>query len=181
MNRIVDALANGLVAIDASGVAFRQFSPGVGPYGEPQLLSAVAARLNVTLPCDGGICTKRAPDLLIPGHWAIECKIARFFGDNGKLAENWSVNLLHPYPGNTSLLGDCLKLQSLPAKIRKAAVVIGYEHTPPQVSLEPLLLSFELLARGVMGLRLAPRVQTNRTGLVHPVHQQLTVAGWEVL
>src|SRR5207302_10748286 len=34
----------------------------------------------------------------------------RPFGDNGSLAENWSVNLLHLYEGNTSLLGDCLKI-----------------------------------------------------------------------
>lgn len=178
---VVEALANALVAIDSSGVAFRQFLPGVGPYGEPQLLSGVAARLNATLPCDGGICTKRTPDLLIPNQWAIECKIARPFGDNGKAAENWSVNLLHPYPGNASLLGDCLKLQSLPGTIRKGAVVIGYEHTPPQVSLLPLLLSFELLAREVMHLQLSTKVQANRAGLIHPVHQQLTVAAWEVL
>src|SRR6058998_405930 len=32
------------------------------------------------------------------------------FGDNGKEAENWSVNLLHPYEGNVSTIGDCCKL-----------------------------------------------------------------------
>jgi hypothetical protein len=181
LEHVVDALADALVAIDASGVAFRHFLPGVGPYGEPQLLSSVAACLNAKLPCDGRICTKRTPDLLIPDQWAIECKIARPFGDNGKPAENWSVNLLHPYPGNTSLLGDCLKLQSLQESIRKAVAVVGYEHTPPQVSVQPLLLSFELLAREVMGIRLGARVQANRAGLIHPVHQQLTVAAWEVL
>src|SRR5271165_6883352 len=177
---IVENLADALVTIDSSRIPFRNFSPGVGPYGEPQLLSQVAARLNAILPCEGPICTKRTPDLLIPKNWAIECKIARPFGDNGKPAENWSVNLLHPYAGNTSLLGDCLKLRALVTHERKAAVVIGYEHTPPQISLKPLLAAFEVIAGNVMGLRLGDRVQAIRQGLAHPVHQQLTVTAWEV-
>ena len=70
---------------------------------------------------------------------AIEVKLARPFGDDGKEAENWSVNLLHPYAGNTSLIGDCLKLERFDGSERSAAVVVGYEHTPPQISLAPLL------------------------------------------
>ncbi|MCG3201555.1 MAG: hypothetical protein NFCOHLIN_01425 [Gammaproteobacteria bacterium] len=54
--------------------------------------------------------TKRLPDLLVPGEWAVELKVVRPFGDNGKPAEHWSENVLHPYAGNTSSLGDCLKL-----------------------------------------------------------------------
>jgi hypothetical protein len=50
-------------------------------------------------------------DLLITGAWALEFKLARSYGDNGKDEENWSVNLLHPYEGNTSASGNCLKLQ----------------------------------------------------------------------
>jgi hypothetical protein len=159
---VVERFADTLVAIDSSGISFKNFSPGVGPYGEPQLLAQVAARLNTILPCDGRICTKRTPDLLIPEKWAIECKIVRPFGDNGRAAENWSVNLLHPYEGNTSLLGDCLKLRSLEGNERKAAIVIGYEHTPPQTSLVPLLAAFEVVARDVMGLHLGERVQSIR-------------------
>lgn len=120
-------------------------------------------------------------NLLVPGQWAVECKIARPFGDNGKPAENWSVNLLHPYAGNTSLLGDCLKLRALVTNERKAAVVIGYEHTPPKISLAPLLSAFETVAGNVLCIHLGERVQSERLGLVHPVHQQLTVAAWEVL
>ena len=77
LEHIVEKFADGLVAIDASGIPFRNFSLGVGPYGEPQLLSQVAAYLNATLPCNGRICTESTPDLLIPDQWAIECKIAR--------------------------------------------------------------------------------------------------------
>ena len=111
----------------------------------------------------------------------LEIKLARPFGDNGKVAENWSVNLLHPYPGNMSLLGDCLKLQGLTCQERRGALAIGYEHDRPQIALEPLWRGFELLAVGVMNVRLGARVLARRTDLIHPVHQQVIVAGWEVL
>jgi hypothetical protein len=181
LEAVVENFADALVSIDTSRVPFRKFLSGVGPYGEPQLLSLVATRLNSLVHCEAPVCTKRTPDLLLPGEWAIECKIARPFGDNGKPAENWSVNLLHPYEGNTSLLGDCLKLRSLVLNERKAVIVIGYEHTPPQISLTPLLAGFEVVAREVLHIRLSERVQATRFGLVHPVHQQLSVTGWEVL
>ena len=181
LEQIVGDVATALVAVDGCGVPFKQFQPGVGPYGEPQLLGAVTRHLN-TLPAYGGTArTKRTPDLLIPGHWALEFKLARPFGDNGNQAENWSVNLLHPYEGNVSLVGDCLKLQRLDGPERKAAVVVGYEHTPPRISLAALLEAFELVATNVVRIRLGPRVQVGRSGLRHPVHQQLLVAAWEVL
>lgn len=119
--------------------------------------------------------------MLIRGHWALEFKLARPFGDNGNEAENWSVNLLHPYEGNVSAIGDCLKLRQLNMDERKAVVVVGYEHTPPRINLTPLLDAFEVVATRVAGIGLGPRVQVNRSGLCHPVHQQLLVAAWEVL
>jgi hypothetical protein len=91
------------------------------------------------------------------------------------------VNLLHPYPGNVSVIGDCLKLEKWEGLERRAAVVIGYEHTPAQINLEPLLSSFEAIASAVVGLKLGHRVHQDRFGLAHPVHQQLKVVAWEVL
>jgi len=107
---IINDVADELVAIDSSRAPFKQFQPGVGPYGEPQLIRELSKRLSERSAYTGRVVTKRTPDLLIQGEWAIEFKIARPFGDNGKPAENWSVNLLHPYSGNVSLIGDCLKL-----------------------------------------------------------------------
>jgi hypothetical protein len=179
--QVVRDVVEGLIVVDGCGVPFKGFQPGVGPYGEPQLLGSVARHLNTLLAYRGAVRTQRTPDLLIPNEWALEFKIARPFGDNGKEAENWSVNLLHPYPGNVSVIGDCLKLQNLNGRERKAVVVVGYEHTPPKISLAPLFDAFEIVATRIARVRLGPRVQTNRRGLCHPVHQQLTVAAWEVL
>jgi hypothetical protein len=152
---IISDIADQLVAIDSSGVPFKTFKLGVGPYGEPQLIREIARRLNNRDEYSGSVVTKRTPDLLIKGHWAIEFKIARPFGDNARQAESWSVNLLHPYAGNTSLIGDCLKLAQLSIEERKAVAVIGYEHSPPQIELEPLIRSFEVLAKEIAGLKLS--------------------------
>lgn len=174
---VVFDITEALVQIDASRVPFRSFQPGVGPYGEPQLLKLIVTHLNRIPSYQGRVVTKRTPDLLIPGHWAIEFKIARPFGDNGKEAENWSVNLLHPYAGNVSTIGDCHKLARLEGSERKAVAVIGYEHTPPRIDLTPLVESFELIAREVAKVSLSPRIETKRDGLIHPVHQSGSLHG----
>ncbi|HSH77531.1 MAG TPA: hypothetical protein VLA19_03255, partial [Herpetosiphonaceae bacterium] len=93
-------VADYLKELDATKPVHKSFQPGIGPFGEPQLIKAIA----VGLQSKGYRCkTRQKPDLEIgTDDWAIEFKIARPFGDNGLEAENWSVNLLHPYPGNTS-------------------------------------------------------------------------------
>jgi hypothetical protein len=179
--RLVADIADSLVALDASKVPFKQFQPGVGPYGEPQLVGYVARHLDELEAYRGLAASKRTPDLLIRGQWALEFKIARPFGDNGNEAEDWSVNLLHPYPGNVSVIGDCFKLLKWSGPERKAVVVIGYEHTPPRINLVPLLRAFEVVATQVAGISVGERMVESRMGLVYPVHQQLIVASWEVL
>ena len=181
LGEVVTGIADALVSIDASRVPHRTFHPGVGPYGEPQLVKLIAAFLNGRPKYDGKACTRRTPDLLIPDEWALEFKIARPYGDNGKEAENWSVNLLHPYAGNVSSIGDCYKLLTLGGKERKGIVVIGYEHVPCKIDLTPLIESFEVIAKNVAHVNLSPRVECRREGLVHPVHQCVRVLGWEVL
>jgi len=180
LRNVVADVADALVGIDTSGIPFKQFQPGVGPYGEPQLIRLIAKHLETIGEYTGRLVVKRTPDLLIRDYWALEFKLARPFGDNAALAENWSVNLLHPYPGNVSALGDCLKLLDLPGPERCATVVVGYEHDPPQVSLDPLIRSFELIASEVLEVRLGERVELVKTGLMHPVHQRVRIFAWEV-
>ncbi len=180
LEHVVSDIADALKCIDSSVTPFKNFQAGVEPYGEPQLMKLVAEHLTRSPGYPQGVKTSRTPDLLIAGSWALEVKIIRPFGDNGKMAEDWSVNLLHPYEGNTSLPGDCLKLLSRRCEERKAVLAIGYEHDPPQVSLEPLTRSFELIATQVLSIRLGERVSALRTNLIHPVHQRLLVMGWTV-
>lgn len=181
LQELVSDIADILVEIDRAGEPFRQFKPGVGPYGEPQLVRLLAINLNRLGKYGGRVRTKRSPDLLIPDEWAIEFKITRPFGDNGKEAENWSVNLLHPYPGNVSTIGDCQKLVRYEGVERRAVVVIGSEHLPSRIDLEPLVRSFEVIAKSVLQIKLSDRIETARKDLVHPVHQSLRLFAWEVL
>jgi hypothetical protein len=141
----------------------------------------VVERLNVKPSYAGLAATKRTPDLLIKGEWAIEVKIPRPYGDNGREAESWSVNLLHPYEGNFSVVGDCYKSLKYQGLKRKAVLVIGYEHTPPQINLSPLFTAFETIANNVCEIQLSQRYEVFCSELRHPVHQQLRVAAWEVL
>jgi hypothetical protein len=180
LSQLVTDIADAIAEFDASGTAFKTFHTGAGPFGEPQLVRAVVDRLRERPLYRPGIVTRRTPDVLVTGSWALEVKIARPFGNDGKLAENWSVNLLHPYAGNVSAIGDCLKLESWAGPERRASVVVGYEHTPPQVPLGPLFDSFEAICKTVVGLNIGTRVGVTRPGLVHPVHQQVTVVAWEV-
>jgi hypothetical protein len=180
LEEAVTAIADAIVQVDRSRVPFRGFQPGVGPYGEPQLVKLIAVYLNGISGLSGTVSTKRTPDLLIRHHWAMEIKIVRPFGDNGREAEDWSVNLLHPYPGNVSSIGDCWKLEPLQCAERKAAVVIGYEHTPPKINLTPLVECFETIAKNVAHIQLSDRVEVRRGGLVHPVHQAVRVLAWEI-
>ncbi len=85
------------------------------------------------------------------------------------------------YAGNVSVIGDCLKLEGWNGPERRAAVVIGYEHTPPEIDLSPLLAAFETIARLVIGLNIGGRVEVNRPGLIHPIHQQVKVVAWEIM
>ena len=181
LDELVNDIADSLVQIDRSREPFRSFQPGVGPYGEPQLVKLIANYLNHIPKYIGQVRTKRNPDLLIPEQWAIQFKIVRPFGDNGKEAENWSVNLLHPYPGNVSMIGDCQKLAEYSGPERTAAIVIGYEHDPPKIDLTPLIKSFEVITKSVFGMKLLARVERRRSNLIHPVHPALRVFGWEVI
>jgi hypothetical protein len=175
--QIVQIIAGILKEFDLEAPVHKAFRPGIGPFGEPQIVRVIADRLT-----NQGIAamTKRTPDLDIEHQWAIEFKIVRPFGDNGREAENWSVNMLHPYAGNVSLIGDAIKLADLEGYSNKGLFVIGFEHNPPKISLDPLLDSFEAIASQVMGIQLYGRIEDKRGGLVHSEHQVLRCVGWQL-
>ena len=177
LSELVGGVADALKDFDTECPVHKTFQPGIGPFGEPQLIKEIARRLTSQgLPAR----TRRTPDLEIGKMWAVEFKIARPFGDDGKVAENWSQNLLHPYEGNTSLIGDALKLMGRKDYQHSCLFAICYEHEPPIVDLEPLLSSFELIAGSVMQIPLSPRVEERRSALVHPTHQALRCVAWEL-
>ena len=181
MHEIVEEFAEALKVIDDSRAPFKNFQPGVGPYWEPQVTRKSLIYLIDEYPKKyKGAKTKRTPDVLIPNRWALEFKIVRPFGDNGKEAEHWSQNLLHPYAGNVSSIGDVMSLMKLDIKERKGIVVFTYEHNPPIIDLSLMIDCFEHLAIQVLGLPLGSRQVAVLESLIHPIHQQAKVYGWEV-
>ncbi|NUO19604.1 hypothetical protein HUU59_09175 [bacterium] len=179
---LVEDFASALVKFDAGGAVFKDYRPGVGPHSEDAMVKAAMSILRDSKPESWGRArTKRTPDLLIEGDWQIEVKLLRPYGDNNRIAENWSQNLLHPYAGNESCLGDCLKLLRSERQERRGILVVGYEHNPCKTPLEPCLRGFEILAKSILGVELSKREEVVCTGLIHPVHQVARVSFWEVV
>lgn len=192
---IVEDFAKAFKAVDTSAPQGRSrnrvYHPGIGPLTEAEAVKQALSLLRSW----GELYKSASPsaypgsrqlcDLVIPGYWAIEFKLIRPYGDNGLEAEHWSENILHPYPGNISSVGDCIKLRQSNFPERKAIVVFGYEHSPAVIELEVASEAFERVAQDVAGPRYGFAIGDRNTAtfedLIHPYHQQGKVFGWEVL
>jgi hypothetical protein len=192
LTEIVTDFASGLKAADAlrpqavSQRSGRQYQAGIGPHPENAAVALILSQMRLIRPgaydsagpvrypngrlaCDLGVGDPLA--------WAIEIKMARAFGDNGKLDDTYLKDLLSPYDGDHSALSDATKLRQSEFKARKAVMVYGFDY--PTRPLEQAFEALELLltASGLMGAR----AQVAFTELVHPVHSTGRVAAWEVL
>src|SRR5437868_3052653 len=177
------------MAIDATSPteAGKASRPGSGPLSEKEVLKRAFEWLKQFHPSRYSLARQeRYPnssercDLLLPGEWVIEAKILRPFGDNEKEAEHWSEQLLHPYKGNKSALGDCLKLLDSGFHENKSVLILGYEHLEPKIQVDLVLQCFELIADKVFGIEIGPRIGRRFAPLVHPCHQSGFVYMWHV-
>jgi hypothetical protein len=110
--QLVDDFAAGLFAADAKHPVFtsrtgREYRPGIGPHGEDRAVALILREMRAAnpvryrasgqhLPYPG---SKQKCDLWLgdPLEWAVEVKMARFFGDNGKSDDTALKDLLSPY------------------------------------------------------------------------------------
>lgn len=192
LDEVIGDLATAFKAVDEThpqgASRSRTYRPGIEPLKEAEAVDKALHYLKqvARLPRYENAAPMPYPnrrqqcDLVMPKEWAIEFKLIRPFGDNGKETEHWSENVLHPYPGNVSAIGDCVKLHRSRFLERRAIVVFGYEHTPPRIDLTVAIRSFEVIAEQVLGVRLSERHCANFDSLIHPVHQQGKVFGWEI-
>src|SRR5262245_33356736 len=130
LQQFVDDFAAGLATVDAgqpiacSARDGRPYRPGIGPHTEPETVRLVIDHLAAALPeryrhqshlqvrypamprsrCD--LCLGASPSWT----WAIEIKMLRLMGDNGKPNDNILMHLLSPYPAHRSALTDAAKL-----------------------------------------------------------------------
>lgn len=86
-------------------------------------------------------------------------------------------DILSPYPNHRSALTDCRKLIESDLPGRKAVVIYGFDY--PQLPMDPAIEAFQVLARQWVGLGF--RAVGSYQDLVHPVHTEGRVFGWEIL
>lgn len=166
------------------------FKPGIGPHSESQGIELVASELRakhlekyenklftrVPYPsenrqqCD--LCLGQKPQW----DWCIEVKMLRFLGDNGKVNDNILMHILSPYSKHRSALTDCTKLIDSGFEGKKAILIYGYDHE--EWPLDPAINSFEILAG--TSVKLGKRYTAHFCNLIHPVHKEGRVFGWEI-
>jgi hypothetical protein len=196
LDRFVHDFAGALMAADAarpcatnarSKVAFQL---GIGPHSEAQTVKLVGTELErLGPPTYGhrltyGVAYPEVPrqkcDLCVGSapywEWAVEIKMLRILGDNGKANDNILMHLLSPYPAHRSALTDCEKLAESRLGRRKAILIFGYD--ADAWPLEPAISAFETLARARTSL--GKRLSAEFRGLVHPVHSSGRVFAWEL-
>jgi hypothetical protein len=192
---LVMDFARGIEAVDSrapvasSSRTGASYQPGIGPHTEAQTIKLVMAHLAEADPAryasyrlgvpyaDG---TRQACDVCLGApvawEWAIEVKMLRLMGDNGKLNDNMLMHILSPYPAQRSALTDCTKLVASLLGTQKAIVIYGYDY--PDWPMDPAIEAFETLAN--QQVKLASHAVASFDGLIHPVHQRGRVFGWQV-
>ena len=191
LNNIVIDFSVAFKAVDEKGPVgksnTRIYKPGVGPLTENVAVTKALTYLQQVKNSDYRDTTpksypnsKKRCDLLIPKKWVLEFKLVRPYHDNGKEDEDWSKNLFYPLRGSTGCIGDCIKLAESTFEEKKALLVFGFEHDPPKIELTKMVKLFEVLAKTV-GVQLGPCHNATFGPLIHPIHQQGRIFGWEVL
>lgn len=192
---LVRDFAQGMQAVDSlapvasnarTGVSYQA---GIGPHTEAQTIKLVMAYLADTDPqryasyrlgvpyADG---TRQACDVCLVDRerrtWAIEVKMLRLMGDNGKLNDNMMMHILSPYLAHRSALTDCTKLLASQLRTHKAILIYGYDY--PGWPMDPVIEAFQVLAGRQVSM--ADSAVASFDGLIHPVHRCGRVFGWRV-
>jgi len=192
LKELVEDFARGMALADAkkpqqvSSRTRKAYQPGLGPHTGSKTVDLVMAELTsldrsrygayvtgVRYPGPGRV---RRCDVVVAG-WAVEVKMLRIMGDNGKPNDNMLMHILSPYEQHRSAVTDCRKLAETSLGPRKAVLIFGYEYEG--WPMEPAIAAFETLASHVVGL--SSRHEEKVEGLIHPVHREGGVVGWELL
>jgi hypothetical protein len=191
VNDFADAIqwVDSLSPVAASARSGAPYQPGIGPHTEAQTVGLVMKHLADACPdrystyrlgVPYGDGTRQACDLCFgdqdAADWAVEVKMLRLMGDNGKLNDNMIMHILSPYQAHRSALTDCAKLVGSRLGSRKAILIYGYDY--PAWPMDPVIDAFETLATRLVAL--GDRATAAFDGLVHPVHQHGRVFGWEI-
>jgi hypothetical protein len=187
---IAGAFARGIELADAKQpVALNRrtgapYHPGIGPHSESDTtrlaLGAITgmAPFKYSLEKYYPVPRREKCDLFLtaPEKWAIEIKLLRLLGDNGKRNDNMLMHILSPYPIHHSALTDFDKLTRSGFDARHAIMVFGYDYEDLQM--DPAVEALEILARE--RVEILSHAVAQFDGLVHPVHRLGRVFAWEI-
>lgn len=182
--------ARGIRLADSRRPQHGQYQPGIGPHTEKDTVRLALEELSRVSPetyadkyslevpypnqrrnkCD--LCLGKSPDWDL----AVEVKMLRLMGDNGKPNDNILMHILSPYPAHRSAVTDCQKLLASGLSGQKAIVIYGYDY--PDWPMDPAIDAFEALASRLVTL--GRRCEADIKDLIHPVHQQGRLFGWEL-
>jgi hypothetical protein len=160
------------------------YQPGIGPHTEGETITlALEAAPAGSMPslkreCPYPSIGRSRCDVVVDDEdpWAIEIKMLRLMGDNGKPNDNMLMHILSPYPAHRSAVTDCTKLLASGFPHRKAVVIFGYDYDG--WPMDPAVDAFEALASRSATLR--PTDAAGFDHLVHPVHVRGRAFGWEL-
>jgi hypothetical protein len=126
LEEIVGAFATAFMRTDARRPRWtsrtgRQYQAGLGPHAEDAAVALVLAEMRDADALPGVVCGqalaypgvgRRRCDVWVgePTEWAIEVKMARFRGDNGRPDDMAIKDILSPYESDRSALTDTTKL-----------------------------------------------------------------------
>ena len=160
---LVMDFARGIQAVDSMAPVASNartgasYQPGIGPHTEAQTIRLVMTHLadadprryasyKLGVPYADG--TRQACDVCLDGPapwgWAIEVKMLRLMGDNGKPTDDILMHILSPYPEHRSALTDCAKLAAARLGSRRAVLIHGYDY--PGWPMDPAIDAFATLA-----------------------------------
>ena len=194
LQEIIDDLAYALKEKDKIAPVEKKYKPGIGPHGEDRQIQLALDFLKTSpskkdiyetvnkqkYPDDLKTC-----DIVIPNEYAIEVKLLRPLGDNGKEnGTNWLSKILYPFESNTSAIGDVLKLKNSKFEIKKAIILLSYRPEDDEIVQDKILTTlqcFEKITKDVLNINIGMMVKSTFKNLIHPVHNLGEIFGWEIM
>ncbi|MRS02624.1 hypothetical protein EG832_05275 [bacterium] len=196
-----NAMASINLSIDGHRSRDNQYAPGIGPYGEDQIVDRVMALLSQQAPdlyidhhirpgnsvrrilglegYTGPSGSLATPDLVLSNR-ITEFKIARPLRDNGEREDTWFKKVFEPNPDSYSTFLDVEKLclfdekHDPEGKFEKWVVIIGFERLDEkEYDLDGLFPGlFTYISEKIRGRKV--REFINHTAVLgdrHPYHQ----------
>lgn len=193
LDRLARDFSSGIKAVDATKPVWRSartgnaYQAGAGPLPETETVRQVAEELARRSPTLYGTYSLGVPYPSSPRQrrdWvtgeppalAIEVKMLRLMGNNGKPNDNMLMHILSPYAAHRSALTDTEKLVN--SGFSSTCIVLIYGFDYPSWPLDPAIDASERLAGNLVTL--SDRAEADFDGLVHPIHRAGRVFAWGV-